>query len=102
MDLEKRRCLKTVCFETAPFPVRLSPFSGEAPVSRSSRVLPPDLPDIRFKFTARAHDLMAATPAAQLEVRADAQNLPLSAAAGVGLFHGENVSDLNLHSAPIS
>ena len=60
------------------------------------------LPDVLFKLTARAHKLMAAAAAAQLEVRARAQHLPLLTAAGVGFFHCEDIADLNVHYFLIS
>ena len=45
---------------------------------------------------------MAAAAAAQLEVRARAQHLPLLTAAGVGFFHCEDIADLNVHYFLIS
>ena len=54
--------------------------------------------DVFLKFTPGAHDLMAAAEAAKAKIRADAQNLPALFAAGMRLFHGENVSDANVHS----
>ena len=40
---------------------------------------------------------MAAAEAPELEIRAYAQHLPALFAAGVLLFHRQNVSDLNIH-----
>ena len=40
---------------------------------------------------------MAAAAAAEAEIRTDAEDFPLSAAAGVWLFHCQNITDPNVH-----
>ena len=62
----------------------------------AGRMIPDDRPDIALEFAPRAHDLVAAAAAAQAEIRADAQHLPLTAAAGVALFHLQTVAYLNV------
>lgn len=40
---------------------------------------------------------MAAAEAAKAKIRADAQDLPAFFPAGMRLFHGENITDANIH-----
>ena len=56
-----------------------------------------NIADVLFKLAPRAHDLMAAAEAPELEIRAYAQHLPALFAAGVLLFHGDYITDLNIH-----
>ena len=53
--------------------------------------------DILLGLMALDHDLVAAAHAAQAEVCAGAQAEPTLFAAGVGLFHGDDISDADVH-----
>ena len=53
--------------------------------------------DIFLGLVSGGHDLVAAAHAAEAEVCAGAQALPAFFAAGVGLFHGDDVSDPDIH-----
>ena len=60
------------------------------------------LAHVLFKLGARAHDLVTAAETAELKIRTYSQNLPFLAAAGMGFFHCEGISDLNIHYFLIS
>ena len=49
-----------------------------------------------------AHNFMATAQAAEPKIRPGAQDKPPLFPAGVGLFHGKNISDLNIHSCLLS
>ena len=53
--------------------------------------------DILLGLVPLHHDLMAAAHATQAEIRAGAEALPLFLAAGMGLFHGDDVANANVH-----
>lgn len=53
--------------------------------------------DIFFGLMPRGHDLMAAAQASESEVSTCSQAEPFFLAAGVGLFHGDDVSDADVH-----
>ena len=53
--------------------------------------------DILLGLMPGGHDLVAAAHAAQAEICAGAQAEPALFAAGVGLFHGDDVADANVH-----
>ena len=53
--------------------------------------------DIFLGLVSGGHDLVAAAHAAEAEVCAGAQALPALFAAGVGLLHGEDVADPDVH-----
>ena len=56
-----------------------------------------DLADILFRLGTGDKHLMAAAQTLQAEIHAAAQHLPLAAAAGMGLFHGQNIVDSHIH-----
>ena len=53
--------------------------------------------DIFLCLVSGGHDLVAAAQAFKPEVCAGAQALPALFAAGVGLFHGDDVADADIH-----
>ena len=57
---------------------------------------------VLLKLASRAHNLMAAAQAAELEISAYTQHLPALFAAGVLFFHCQNIADLNVHYFLIS
>ena len=55
---------------------------------------------IPLKLASRSHDLVAAAAAAKLEIRANAGDGPFGTAAGMSLFHCENIIYLNIQNKP--
>ena len=53
--------------------------------------------DILLHLMPRGHDLVAAAHASEPEICAGAQAEPALFAAGVGLLHGEDVADPDVH-----
>ena len=53
--------------------------------------------DIFLGLVSGGHDLVAAAHATEPEICAGAQAEPALFAAGVGLFHGDDISDADVH-----
>ena len=54
--------------------------------------------DVFLGLVPLHHDLVAAAHAPQAEICAGAEALPFFLAAGVGLFHGDDVANANVHA----
>ena len=54
--------------------------------------------DILLSLMPGGHDLMTTAHAAQAKICTGTQAQPALFAAGVGLFHGDDVADANVHS----
>ena len=50
-----------------------------------------------FKLASRPEYLMPASSASQLEIGAGPKDLPFKTAAGMWLFHGQDIANLNIH-----
>ena len=88
----------------SPFPSQIGPKKRQ--LKRSAAVCvcrlffgTDDIFDILLRLMPRGHQFMAAAQALQTEVRTGTQDLPLLFAAGMGLLHHKDVTQLNIQKS---
>jgi len=64
-------------------------------------LIPDNLFNTLFYFKAWSHKLMPATLALEPEIHADSKHVKLVAAAGMRLFHNQDIANTNIHACTL-